>query len=89
MSLSDPTVAAYVAAICSAYSDAVKILQKIKIAEHARKDHLENFWNEKSIHELEKSLRRGEDSVRSKYDRYYECFGTVFANGDGQLLSAR
>ena len=88
MSLPDPTVATYVAAICSAYSDAAGILQKIK-AEQARKDHLQKFSTEESIQELELSLRRGEDFVQSEYDRYYKGFGTVFANGDGQLLSAK
>ena len=89
MSLPDQTVAAYVAAICSAYSDAAEILQNIQVKEQARKDHVQNFSTEASIQELELSLGRGKEVVQNQYNRDYKRFGTIFAIGDSQLLSAK
>lgn len=85
----DPwSVSASVATFCSAYHDGAKILQMIE-KKKAQKAVRQKLLIGDSTEELKQSLHRGEVDVQNQYSTDYERFGTVYANGDGQLLSAR
>ena len=71
-----------VAAVCSAYHDGAELVQHIKAKRKARKALKQGSKIDESTRELSLSLNRGEDVVRSQYDRDFRRFGDSFASGD-------
>lgn len=81
-------VVACVAAVCSAYHDGAELVHQIKAKRKARRAlHQEVSSQNFSTSELEKSLTRGEEVVRSQYDRDFRRFGASFEFGDRKCYS--
>ena len=74
-------VVACVAAVCSAYHDGAELVHQIKAKRKARR-HQEVSSQTFETRELERSLHRGEEVVRSQYDRDFRRFGASFESGD-------
>ncbi|MCJ1262999.1 hypothetical protein MMC22_002869 [Lobaria immixta] len=76
-------VVACVAAVCSAYHDGAELVHQIKAKRKAKRILQQEVSSQSSsTKELELSLHRGEDVVRSQYDRDFRRFGDSFAQGD-------
>lgn len=81
--MSQESVFACVASLCSVYYDGAELIQHMK----ANKDsHLDGPIG-RSAQDLESSLSRGENAVRIEYERILERCGEAFAQGDRTFLS--
>lgn len=76
--MSQESVFACVASLCSAYYDGAELIQHFK----ASKDSHLGGPIGRSAQELELSLSRGENAVRIEYERIHERCGEAFAQGD-------
>lgn len=80
------SVVACVAAVCSAYHDGADLVQQIKVKRKVKKARgtlQQNFIaQELAIHELEKSLHRGQGVVQDQFDFQFRRFGPAFQEGD-------
>lgn len=81
--MSQESVFACIASLCSAYYDAAEVIQHTKAN---KASHLDGPIG-RSTQALESSLGRGENAVRIEYERILERCGEAFAQGDRTFLS--
>ena len=79
-------VVSCVAAVCSAYHDGTELIHQIKERRKAKKALREAVSPDSTTKDLELSLARGQDVVRSQYDRDFRRLGQAFALGDRKHL---
>ena len=75
-------VVSCVAAVCSAYHDGTELIHQIKERRKAKKALREAVGPDSTTKDLELSLARGQDVVRSQYERDFRRLGEAFAVGD-------
>ena len=71
-----------VAALCTAYHDGIELTQRIKTKPRSKRGKTDTATFDEALQELEGSLRKGEDALRTQYERDFGRFGESFASGD-------
>lgn len=77
-------VATSVASVANAYQEALELIREIRKRGHARGAVKCEASLDAAAEDLELSLVRGQEVIRSQYDRDYRRLGKHFAEGDGQ-----
>ena len=83
--MSQDSVLACVASLCSAYNQGVELIQQIRADKKSCMTFQESPLGT-SAQDLESSLKRGESAVGNYYERIHKRCGAVFAKGDGTCL---
>ena len=78
------TVVGYVAAIVSTYQDGVDLVHDIQDRKRENPSQGGQQADERSSQDLELSMGRGQEVVRSQYQRDFKRLGAPFATGDGE-----
>ena len=86
LDLDSMAVVGHVADVVHAFKEAVNYLKRIRERRKTRPAPRGRVPDNKTIQDLEFSLARGQDVVRSHYERDYRRLGQPYARGDSESL---